>query len=107
MIDSLNKFSGEDPRFELTRIRENLSSSFSDSERNAIKKDLRPPGPANLKVLGMSVTNEQTISNADDEFILTEPCSTQFDYHAIIVTNLAELAKEAYGYWDKIVEAVN
>lgn len=106
MIESLNKFHDEDPRFELTRIRENLQKAFSEQDQTLIRKDLTPPGPINMQLLGMSVTNEHTVNSDDDNFILSEPCAAAFGYRAITVTNLAELSKEAYGYWDAVKDAL-
>ena len=106
MISSLDKYHTEDPRFELTRIRENLRQSFNEGDENTIRKDLIPPGPPVLQLLGMSVTNEQTVNIEDDDFILREPCSADFNYRAITVTNLADLTKEAYGYWDAVKAAL-
>jgi uncharacterized protein DUF1837 len=100
MIQSLDAYSADDPRFELTRIRDNLAKTFSTSEQSTIRADLVPPGPENLRVFGITVTNVQTVNANDDDFILTEPCSVAFDYSALVVTDLATLAADAYGYWD-------
>lgn len=107
MIDSLNKYQNEEPRFELTRIRDNLDKSFDSSVAEKIKRALMPPGPENLSFMGVSVTNSSTVNQGDDDFILSEPCDTPFDYKALIVTDLSALASEAYGFWDKIKQAVS
>lgn len=105
MIDSLNRYSEESPRFELVRIRENLDSSFEPTERRIILSDLRPPGP-DLRFIGISVTNASTISQSDDDFVLTADCQCEFDYRALVVTDLSKLADTAYGYWDTVKGAV-
>ncbi len=105
MIDLLNAYSADDPRFELARIRDNLSKNFSDADRATIRSNLIPPGPDNLRLYGISVTNSQTINSDDDDFILSASCGATFEYYAIAVTNLAELASEAFGVWDKLKEA--
>jgi DNA-binding transcriptional MocR family regulator len=106
MIGSLNAYSLDDPRFEFARIRDNLAKSFSDIDQKQIRSDLTPPGPENLKLLGVSVTNASTVNADDDDFILTAACSTPFDYYALVVTDLAALAAESYGYWDALKKAL-
>lgn len=105
MLKSLHTYDNNDPRFEFTRIRDNLESSFSKEEATKIKSDLTPPGPDNLKFLGISVTNASTVNKDDDDFILSEHCNIDFNYYALVVTDLAELAKDAYGRWAKIKAA--
>lgn len=105
MVNSLHKYHGEDPRFEFSRIRDNLESSFSGNEAEIISADLTPPGPDNLKFIGVSVTNACTVNVEDDDFILSRHCDIDFNYYALVVTDLAGLAKDAYGRWFKIKEA--
>ncbi|WP_294196759.1 Hachiman antiphage defense system protein HamA [uncultured Sphingomonas sp.] len=99
MISSLDGYSSDDPRFELARIRDNLETSFSKDEANRIHADLIPPGPDNLKFLGVSVTNSVTVNEKDDDFILSEACLAPFDYYALVVTDLSAVAAESYGIW--------
>lgn len=99
MISSLNSYHNNDPRFELSRIRDNLEKSFSSSDASKIRGDLTPPGPENMRFLGVSVTNASTIKTDDDDFILSIACDLNFNYYAIAVTNLATLSKDAYGRW--------
>ncbi|KVD67360.1 hypothetical protein WK69_02535 [Burkholderia ubonensis] len=105
MLNSLHIYDDQDPRFEFARIRDNLEASFEENEAIAIRSDLTPPGPDNLKFLGISVTNSSTVNTDDDDFILSEHCDTDFNYYALVVTDLAELAKDAYGRWMKIKTA--
>lgn len=105
MLKSLHEYDDEDPRFEFARIRDNLESSFKDDEAKIIKSDLTPPGPDNLKFIGVSVTNACTVNTEDDDFILSRKCNIDFNYYALVVTDLAGLAKDAYGRWFKIKEA--
>lgn len=105
MLNSLHTYEHDDPRFEFTRIRDNLESSFNETEAKKIRSDLTPPGPENLKFLGVSVTNACTVNINDDDFILSKECNTDFNYYALVVTDLAELAKDAYGRWKKMKEA--
>ncbi|MCA1549695.1 DUF1837 domain-containing protein [Bradyrhizobium sp. BRP19] len=106
MIGSLNTYSLDDPRFEFARIRDNLTENFSEAEQRQIRSDLTPPGPADLKLLGVSVTNASTVNRDDDDFILTASCAAPFDYYALVVTDLASLAAESYGYWDALKKAL-
>ncbi|TIX17108.1 MAG: DUF1837 domain-containing protein [Mesorhizobium sp.] len=101
MIESLNKYSSDDPRFEFSRIRDNLEKSFSNEDSKEIRSDLIPPGPENMKFLGISVTNALTVNQGDDDFILGTCCKSEFDYYAIVVTDLHATAQEAYGIWDE------
>jgi hypothetical protein len=106
MITSLNGYAADDPRFELVRIRDNLAANFLETDRTAIRSDLTPPGPSNLKLLGVSVTNASTINEEDDDFILSASCGVPFDYYALVVTDLAALAADSYGYWDALKTAL-
>lgn len=106
MIESLDCYHQDDPRFEYTRIRDNLDKSFTPSESKSIRSDLTPPGPENLRFLGVSVTNRVTVNPGDDDFILSNACSLDFNYHAIAVTDLAALAHDAYGKWAATKEAL-
>ncbi len=105
MIASLDAYIKDDPRFELSRIRDNLAKSFDVQMAAQIRKDLIPPGPSNLKVMGISVTNAKTINSKDDDFILTADCQVPFDYHTIAVTDIADLAPKSYGRWNAIKAA--
>lgn len=105
MLNSLHTYDDDDPRFEFARIRDNLESSFNEAEAAKIRSDLTPPGPDNLKFLGVSVTNACTVNTDDDDFILSKQCDTEFNYYALVVTDLAELAKDAYGRWIKMKAA--
>ncbi|MDV3099809.1 Hachiman antiphage defense system protein HamA [Burkholderia cenocepacia] len=98
MVKSLHTYD-DDPRFEFARIRDNLEASFQDKERKKIKADLTPPGPENLKFLGISVTNLSTVNAEDDDFILSQASDNNFNYYALVVTDLAKLAEDAYGRW--------
>lgn len=105
MIASLDGYIREEPRMELVRIRENLQSGFNDEERKIILSDLRAPGP-DLKFIGISVTNSVTVNEKDDNFILSVPCGVKFEYHAIVVTDLHDLARDAYSIWDAVKAAI-
>lgn len=102
MLTSLNAYAADDPRFEFARIRDNLTANFPESDQKQIRSDLTPPGPSNLKLLGISVTNASTVNPEDDDFILTASCAAQFDYYALVVSDLAALASDSYGYWDAL-----
>jgi len=105
MLTSLHTYDDEDPRFEFARIRDNLESSFDGNEKKTIRSDLTPPGPDNLKFIGVSVTNVSTVNTKDDDYILSQHCDKTFDYYALVVTDLAELANDAYGRWKRIGDA--
>jgi hypothetical protein len=105
MIESLNGYANDDPRFEYARIRDNLEKTFNPDVASRIRDDLIPPGPDNLKVMGVSITNAATVNQIDDDFILSAACGIPFDYHALVVTDLAVLAKDAFGYWEKVKAA--
>lgn len=105
MLTSLHTYHKDDLRFEFARIRDNLESSFTVDEAAEIKRELTPPGPENLKFLGISVTNASTVNTGDDDFILVEKCDINFNYHALVVTDLAKLAKDAYGRWEQMKAA--
>ncbi|MGY4509325.1 Hachiman antiphage defense system protein HamA [Bradyrhizobium sp. USDA 3650] len=106
MLTSLNAYAADDPRFEFARIRDNLTANFSEADQKQIRSDLTPPGPSNLKLLGVSVTNASTVNPDDDDFILTASCGAHFDYYALVVSDLASLAAESYGYWDAVKAAL-
>jgi len=108
MIKSLGKYSVIDKRFDLTVIRDNLEKfAFSIEEQSQIRKDLLPPGPSNLINIGMATINKSTVSEKDNIYILCEPCTTLFNYRAIVVADLSELAKKSYGLVHKLKRAVS
>ncbi|WP_441228858.1 Hachiman antiphage defense system protein HamA [Tardiphaga sp. 20_F10_N6_6] len=106
MVDSLDACSTDDPRFEFARIRDNLDKHFSPDDQAKIRSELTPPGPANLKFMGVSITNASTVNTGDDDFILSAPCVAPFSYYALVVTDLSELAAHAYGIWDAMIKAL-
>ena len=55
--------------------------------------------------IGLAVTNRQTVTQADDDYILTEPCTRHFDFKAVTVTDLASLANTAYSLGQAVAEA--
>ena len=65
-----------------------------------------PPGPSNAKFLGVAVVNAPTVVSQDDDYILCEPCSRVFDFRALVVSDLAKLAKEAYAYGRAMSDAI-
>lgn len=97
MLASLEGYDMDDRRFDFTVIRDNLErAQFSSVERESIRKDLIPPGPANLFHIGMATINEPTVDQDDDDYILRERCSCDFDFRCLVVSDLAALAKTAY-----------
>jgi hypothetical protein len=62
MIRSLELYAQDDPRFELSRIRDNLEKEFSSQEQKIIRADLIPPWPDILRYLGVSITNKSTVN---------------------------------------------
>jgi hypothetical protein len=96
LIDSLENYGAVDERFDFTAVRDNLEASFNEAEAKAIKSALFPPGPKNLVRLGMAVINESTVDSKDDDFILTEVCPVTFNFRAITVADLSNLAQTAY-----------
>lgn len=63
------------------------------------------PGPP-LSYLGISITNAQTVNADDDDFVLSQACGAPFDYYALVVTNLEQLAKSSYEIWDQLQAVV-
>jgi hypothetical protein len=96
LISSLEKYGAVDERFDFTTVRDNLETSFSATEQEAIKSELFPPGPKNLVRLGMAVINECTVDIKDDDYVLTQDCAVDFTFRAITVANLAGLSEAAY-----------
>ena len=98
MVESLEKYGSIDRRFDLTVIRDNLERFvFTTEEKSQIRSDLFPPGPRSLINIGMATINESTISEKDDIYILCKPCTTSFNYRAVVVANLSEIVKKSYG----------
>ena len=97
MIKSIGTYSVSDRRFDFISIRDNLESErFSQEERKQIRADLIPPGPASICFVGVASINNQTLSSEDDDYILCEPCSNNFIYRALVVTDLKNQARQAY-----------
>jgi hypothetical protein len=96
MIESLGNYSQHDTRFDYVAIRDNLDSHFTSDEAKTIKADLVPPGPNQLSYFGMAAFNQSTVHQKDDDFILTEQCANNFSYRALAVTDLSQLAQNAY-----------
>jgi Cap4 SAVED domain len=96
LIDSLENYGAVDERFDFTTVRDNLEAAFTAAEAKTIRSALFPPGPQNLLRLGMAVINDCTVDSKDDDFILTEGCPLPFNFQAVTVTNLADLAQTAY-----------
>lgn len=96
LITSLDGYGTWDLRFDLTAIRDNLESTFTPDESKVIRNDLVPPGPEHLVHLGMAAVNNSTVTQDDDDYILTTPCSKEFNYRALVVADLASLAQQAF-----------
>lgn len=106
IIESLQNYDSGDKRFDLTVIRDNLEKfAYSAEEQTQIKKDLMPPGPEKLVHIGMATINESTVSEKDDIFILCEPCIKAFTYRSVVVADLSELVKKAYGLVHELKKA--
>jgi len=102
MIASLDGYSDIDERFDFAAIRDNLEDGvYSDKEKAQIRKDLIPPGPERLTTLGIAAINLCTVSERDDDYILTEVCSRNFSFYSLAVANLDKLAKESFLHWVK------
>jgi hypothetical protein len=106
MIRSLGSYVPGDERFDLTRIRDNLSQRFDPAVAKEIKADLVPPGPLNSSFMGIAVVNAATVNQKDDDYILGQPCEREFEFRALVVSDLAALAKEAYRYGKEISESL-
>jgi hypothetical protein len=104
MLESIEGYSKEDERFDFSKIRDNLSKDFSEKESRQIKRDLIPPGPIKCSFLGVAVVNSSTVHHADDDFILSSHNSYPFNFSAIVVDDLANLAKESYHHGKSLME---
>ncbi len=106
MLESIDGYGKEDERFDFAKIRDNLAASFSDKEARQIKKDLIPPGPIRCSFLGVAVVNSSTVHSSDDDFILSSSISYPFEFSAIVVEDLAALARESYNYGRTVMDAI-
>ncbi|WP_197077044.1 MULTISPECIES: Hachiman antiphage defense system protein HamA [Pseudomonas] len=106
MLESIDGYAKEDERFDFAKIRDNLSTSFSTNEARQIKRDLIPPGPIRCSFLGVAVVNSSTVHSADDDFILSSSISYPFEFSAIVVDDLATLARESYHYGKSVMDAI-
>lgn len=106
MLESIDGYGKEDERFDFAKIRDNLAASFSDKEARQIKKDLIPPGPIKCSFLGVAVVNSSTVHSLDDDFILSSSISYPFEFSAIVVEDLAALARESYNYGRTVMDAI-
>lgn len=105
MKESLEKYTEKDKLFDFVQIRDNLSGSdFTEEERNQIRKDLCPPRPT-ISFHGVAVINISTIHENDEEYILTEKSMTDFDVRILTLTDLKELAIEAYNKIEDVRKA--
>ncbi|ATB48420.1 Hachiman antiphage defense system protein HamA [Corallococcus macrosporus] len=97
LIQSLDGYGASDGRFDLVAIRDNLErESFTSDEAKQIRQDLVPPGPPSLKILGMAVVNTNSVIPQDIDYVLTASCKQTFEFEALVVTDLASLAGQAY-----------
>lgn len=106
MLGSIGEYTKGDERFDFTRIRDNLGKDFSEEEAKKIKKDLIPPGPIKCSFLGVATVNASTIDAKDDDYILSQSCENSFNFAAVVVNDLATLAKDAYDHWRKVGDAL-
>jgi hypothetical protein len=105
MITSLGSYDKIDERFDFTRIRDNLEQNFLPAEAKQIRSDLVPPGPSNASYVGVAVTNQQTIDQRDDDYILSAACNKTFDFYGLVVFDLKKLAQESYRHGKVISDA--
>jgi hypothetical protein len=106
MLESIGKYSHGDQRFDFTRIRDNLDTSFDPDVAKQIRSDLIPPGPKHSAYCGIAVVNSSTIDANDDDFIISTACPNEFSYRAVLVKDLAALASAAYKEGAKIMDAI-
>lgn len=99
MRDSLSKYTNGDAEFDFVHICDNMSTSdFTESERLAIRKDLKSITGPPLVYHGMAVINLNTYKQNDVDDLLSQPCSTSFDVRLLAMTDLKAIAVEAYSF---------
>lgn len=97
LVSSLNSYESQDRRFDLSLIRDHLETpNFTRDQQKEIQRDLVPPGPRNLLYLGIASINKSTVNTEDDDYILSEPCSRNFSFYCIAVSDLKKLAESSY-----------
>lgn len=105
MVESLGHYSDHDERFDFTTIRDHLERGFSTEEAQRIRQDLTPPGPYNLRYLGVACVTHETINQKDDDYILTVDSERSFDFQGIAVSDVLELADKAYAEYRPLLGA--
>lgn len=97
LLASLDSYTTWDKRFDLSLIRDHLeTNNFTEQQQRTIRGDLIPPGPKNLIYLGIASINQSTVCEADDDYILCSPCSEDFQFYSVVVTELKDIAKSSY-----------
>ena len=97
LIQSLDSYTTLDKRFDLSLVRDHLeTNNFSVQQQTTIRRDLVPPGPKNFVYLGMASINQSTISTADDDYVLTAPCSAKFQFYSVAVSDLEHIADSSF-----------
>ena len=97
LIHSLDSYTSLDKRFDLSLVRDHLENeNFTADQQTTIRRDLIPPGPTNLVYLGTASINQSTVCQKDDDYILSTPCSQNFSFYCIAVSDIKHLATSSY-----------
>ena len=97
LVSSLDSYTTLDKRFDFSLVRDHLeTNNFSAQQQTTIRRDLVPPGPKNFVYLGVASINQSTISTADDDYVLTAPCSAKFQFYSVAVSDLKRIADSSY-----------
>ena len=97
LVCSLDSYATLDKRFDFSLVRDHLeTNNFSAQQQTAIRRDLVPPGPKNFVYLGVASINQSTISTADDDYVLTAPCSAKFEFYSVAVSDLKRISDSSY-----------
>lgn len=97
LVQSLDSYTTLDKRFDFSLVRDHLeTNNFSAQQQTTIRRDLVPPGPTNFVYLGMASINQSTISTDDDDYVLTAPCSANFQFYSVAVSDLEQIADSSF-----------
>lgn len=105
MKKSLENYALGDKLYDFVQIRDNLSKSdFSEDEIRTIRKQLSPPGPK-ITFHGMAIINVDTVDDDDGKYLLSEESILNYNVKILTVSDLKDLAIEAYNRLEAIQKA--
>jgi hypothetical protein len=105
LFNSINGYSEDDSKYDLTAARDHIDSCLSSSERERVLQSLMPYSNAKIRVAGIVVIDATTSNDNEVSVLATRKNATTFDVDIVGVEDFSDVADSVYSKLENLRNA--